>query len=138
MATTAVEVVSPAKVLYTGDVEMVICRSVEGEIAFLADHIPFLGALAPCVVRLVAEGGQEVKVAVSGGFVEVRDNHTVILADRAQLGSDVDVDQARSAARQAEERRRAADGDDDEAAAVDQAYAEVLMEAAGAPSGSSA
>jgi F-type H+-transporting ATPase subunit epsilon len=104
MATTHVEVVSPAAVLYTGDAEMVVCRSVDGEIAFLADHIPYLGALDPCVTRLIAENGDETRIAVSGGFVEVRDNQVIILADHAELGADVDVDAARTALREARDR----------------------------------
>lgn len=130
MATTSVEVVSPAKVLYEGEAEMVVCRTVTGEIAFLADHIPFLGALDPCVVRLVAEGGgSEVRIAVSGGFVEVRDNHVVVLADSAEMGDDVDVAAAREAARSASERLR--DDADDDVAAADLAAAQARLEAAG-------
>ncbi|HLH47073.1 MAG TPA: ATP synthase F1 subunit epsilon [Acidimicrobiales bacterium] len=130
MATTAVEVVSPAKVLYEGDAEMVVCRTVGGEIAFLANHIPYLGALEPCVVRLVAEDGGQVRIAVGGGFVEVRDNKVVLLADAAELGDEIDVEAARAAARDAEQRLR--DHADDEEAATALRAAEARLEAAGA------
>ena len=40
-----VQVVSPERVLYSGDAEMVVCRTSDGEIAFLPGHVPFLGAL---------------------------------------------------------------------------------------------
>ena len=132
MATTEVEVVSPASVLYTGEAEMVICRSVDGEIAFLANHVPYLGALDPCVVRLIPESGDETRLAVSGGFVEVRDNRVIILADTAELAGDIDVDAARALARDAEGRLRTDAGD--EAAQADQRRAAMLLEAAGAPS----
>ena len=131
MATTEVEVVSPAKVLYTGEAEMVICRSVDGEIAFLANHVPYLGALDPCVVRLITESGDETRLAVSGGFVEVRDNRVIILADSAELADDINVDAARAAAREAEGRVR--DTPDDGGAQADLRRAQVLLEAAGAP-----
>jgi F-type H+-transporting ATPase subunit epsilon len=140
VATTHVEVVSPAAVLYTGDAEMVVCRSVDGEIAFLADHIPYLGALDPCVTRLIAENGDETKIAVSGGFVEVRDNQVIILADHAELGSDVDVDAARTALREARDRRSSepsSPGSDDGSpsspspAELDVRRAQVRLEAAG-------
>jgi F-type H+-transporting ATPase subunit epsilon len=130
MPTTEVEVVSPAKVLYTGEAEMVICRSVDGEIAFLAHHVPYLGALDPCVVRLIAESGDETRLAVSGGFVEVRDNRVIILADSAELAGDIDVDAARASVRDAEGRIR--DAADDEGAQADLRRAQVLLEAAGA------
>jgi F-type H+-transporting ATPase subunit epsilon len=131
VATTEVEVVSPARVAFTGEVEMVVCRSVDGEIAFLANHVPYLGALDPCVVRLIPESGDETRIAVSGGFVEVRDNHVIILADRADLGPDIDVEAARTAVRDAENRLRANESDA-EPAALDLRRAEVLLEAAGA------
>jgi F-type H+-transporting ATPase subunit epsilon len=130
VATTEVEVVSPAKVLFTGEVEMVVCRTDGGEIAFLANHIPYLGALVPCVARLIAENGDETRVAVSGGFVEVRDNRVVILADEAEMSGDVDVDAARAAARDAES-RLSSDANDDKAER-DLAVARVRLEAAGA------
>jgi F-type H+-transporting ATPase subunit epsilon len=129
MATTEVEVVSPASVAFTGEAEMVVCRSVDGEIAFLAEHVPYLGALDPCVVRVIAEGGDETRLAVSGGFVEVRDNHVVILADTADLAGDIDVEAARARLRDAEGRVR--DNAEDEAAQLDLRRAEVLLETAG-------
>jgi F-type H+-transporting ATPase subunit epsilon len=132
LAVTEVEVVSPASVLYTGEAEMVICRSTDGEIAFLANHVPYLGALDPCVVRLIPESGEETRVAVSGGFVEVRDNRVIILADTAELAADIDVDAARSALRDAEGRLRTDAAD--EAAQADQRRAAMLLEAAGAAS----
>ncbi len=133
MATTEVEVVSPAAVLFSGEAERVVCRTVGGEIAFLANHIPYLGALVPCVTRIVAENGDETRMAVSGGFVETRDNRVVILADDAQLGSDVDVEEARAAARDAESRLSGDAADEEAQAALDAARAR--LEAADASAG---
>lgn len=130
MATTAVEVVSPARVAYSGEAEMVVCRTFAGEAAFLADHAPFLAALVPCVVRMVPEAGDEVKVAISGGFVEVRDNKVTVLADTAELGGEVDVAAARAALADAE--RRVRDDGDDQGASADLASAAARLEAAGA------
>jgi F-type H+-transporting ATPase subunit epsilon len=95
MATTAVEVVSPTKLLFEGEAEMVVTRSVDGDIAFLAEHVPLLAALDPCVTRIVAPDGSEVRIAIAGGFVEVRDSKVTILADAAELSGDIDVEQAR-------------------------------------------
>jgi F-type H+-transporting ATPase subunit epsilon len=132
MATTQVEVVSPRGVLYTGEAEMVVCRSVDGEIAFLAGHIPYLGALDPCVTRLIPESGEETRIALGGGFVEVRDSHVVILADQAELAGDVDVEAARAARRDAQSRVSAANGEEETALAeLDLRRAEVRLEAAG-------
>ncbi len=97
-----VRVISPERVLFEGDAEMVACRTQVGEIAFLANHVPLVGALDVCKVRIVpAEGGSESAFAVKGGFVEVRSNQVVILVDVAVPVDEVDaelLDQARSEA----------------------------------------
>ena len=133
MAATAVEVVSPDRTLYSGEVEMVATRTVDGEIAFLANHTPLIGALAPGVLRLVGvDGGtNELAFAVAGGFVEVSDNKVIVLADRARSADDIDVQAARADLSAAEERLRA--NPDDEQAEADQRYAEALLEVAGSP-----
>jgi F-type H+-transporting ATPase subunit epsilon len=84
VAATHVELVTPERNLYSGEAEMVVCRTAGGDIAFLANHMPYLGALEPCVVRIVPEGGgAEFQVNVEGGFVQVHDNRVTILADAA-------------------------------------------------------
>jgi F-type H+-transporting ATPase subunit epsilon len=107
VALTRFELVTPSRTLYSGEAEMVVCRTVDGEIAFLANHMPYIGALDTCVVRVVgpSTGGEptaeataaegEVRVAVKSGFVEVNDNQVIMLADVAQLASDIDLEQAR-------------------------------------------
>ena len=84
MATTHVELVTPERNLFSGEAEMVVCRTDGGDIAFLAHHMPYLGALEPGMVRIVPEGGgNEFRVDVHSGFVEVHDNRVTILADGA-------------------------------------------------------
>jgi len=109
--TLHVELVSPERILYSGDADMVVCRTVGGgEVAFLTGHAPFLGALETGVVRVKTAGGEEV-AAVHGGFVEVRDNRVIILSDVAELAKDVDVSRAERA-------KEAATGDDEESVAA--------------------
>jgi F-type H+-transporting ATPase subunit epsilon len=83
MATTQVEVVSPSRLLYSGQAEMVVCRTAGGDIAFLANHMPYVGALEPHPLRVVGPegGGGELEFEVDGGFVEVSHNRVVVLAD---------------------------------------------------------
>jgi F-type H+-transporting ATPase subunit epsilon len=92
-----VEVVSPERVLYTGEGDMVVCRTSEGEIAFLAGHVPFLGALGIGVVRVLLPGEGEQAVAVHGGFVEVSNDRVIVLSDVAELAGQIDVERARRA-----------------------------------------
>ncbi|MEA2900343.1 MAG: F-type H+-transporting ATPase subunit epsilon [Actinomycetota bacterium] len=111
-----VELVSPERILYSGEAEMVVCRTVDGgEIAFLAGHAPFLGALGEGLVRIKTSSGEEV-AAVHGGFVEVRDNKVTVLSDVAELASQVNVERARRAKEAAE--RKESDMDDTEAEAA--------------------
>jgi len=114
---TAVEVVTPQRTLFSGEAEMVVCRTADGDIAFLANHMPFIGALEPGLVRLVlADGADEVRMAVHGGFVEVSDNQVTMLADVAELAGDIDVARAQRAREEAERRVAAGEGAEAEAA----------------------
>ncbi|MFZ9017355.1 MAG: ATP synthase F1 subunit epsilon [Ilumatobacteraceae bacterium] len=102
-----VEVVSPERVLYSGQATMVITRTLGGgEIAFQPGHAAFLGALTECHTRVFLTGGAIEDIAVHGGFVEVSNNKVSILSDAAELGSQVDVERARAAKERAEERLR--------------------------------
>jgi len=124
-----VELVSPERILYSGDAEMVTCRTVGGgDIAFLADHAPFLGALEIGKVKVKTTEGEDVLAAVHGGFVHVRDNQVIILSDVAELAGDIDADRARTAKDAAD--KRESDMDDEEAEAAI-ARAEVRLELAG-------
>lgn len=111
----AVELVSPERTLFSGDATMVRARTVGGgDIAFLAGHAPFVGALAIATVEItLAEGGSE-KAAVHGGFIEVSDDHVKILSDLAELASTIDVERARKA----QEKAQAAVQNSDDADAI--------------------
>src|ERR1700704_1760130 len=99
-----VELVSPERILFTGQAEMVICRTVGGgDIAFLTGHAPFIGALEIGVGRIKLVDGGEEKGAVHGGFVEVPQAVVRILSDVAELASQIDVERARRAKERAEQ-----------------------------------
>ena len=102
-----VELVSPERILYSGEAEMVIARTTGGgDIAFLSGHAPFIGALAVWPVRIKTSGGDEEVAAVHGGFVEVRDDRVIILSDVAELASQIDAERARRSKEKAEEQLR--------------------------------
>ncbi len=106
-STLRVEVVSPERVLFSGDARQVITRTVEGgEIAFLPGHAAFLGALVENHTRIYLVDGTVQDVAVHGGFVEVAPDHVTILSDIAEIASDIDVERARRAKVLAEEAMR--------------------------------
>ena len=128
-----VEVVSPEKVLYAGDGEMVVCRTADGDIAFLPQHAPFLGALGVAKVRVILppSSGQpddEQVIAVHAGFVEVSNDRVIVLSDVAELPEQIDVVRAQTAKDEAE--RRLNDDPEDLVAIAALTRANLRLEAA--------
>ncbi|MGH9211614.1 MAG: ATP synthase F1 subunit epsilon [Acidimicrobiales bacterium] len=137
--TLQVELVSPERILYSGEADMVIARTIGGgEIAFLTGHAPFLGALDIALVTIRSSLGDEL-VAVHGGFVEVSSGNepddgepptkVTILSDLAELAGQIDVDRARHAKDRAEAALRESDDDHQRTAAK---RADVRLQAANA------
>jgi F-type H+-transporting ATPase subunit epsilon len=105
VAGLVVSVVSPESILFEGEAEMVVCRPVDGEIAFLPGHEPFVGALGGFPVRVIrGEGQPEIAIAVHGGFVEFSDDRVTVLSDVAELPEQIDVVRAQTAKEEAERR----------------------------------
>ena len=105
--TMRVEVVSPERVLFSGEGTQVITRTLEGgEVAFLPGHAAFLGALTENHTRIYLVDGSIQNLAVHLGFVEVGADHVTILSDSAELEQDIDVARAQAAKARAEEQMR--------------------------------
>ena len=117
MATMQVELVSPEKVVFSGEATQVITRTLGGgEIAFLPGHAPFLGALTENHTRISLADGTQLDVAVHGGFVQVSNNKVSILSDIAELGDQIDRGRAMAAKERAEAILRNEDNAEAEAA----------------------
>ena len=114
MSTLDVRVVSVDRMLWQGVATSVVAKTTEGEIGILPKHEPVLALLADGEVRIeLAEGGT-ISAAVHGGFFAVDANEVAILAESAELASDIDIERARAAL----ERARHAEANDVEAAAA--------------------
>ena len=111
-----VELVSPEKILFSGEAKTVIARTAGGDIAFEPGHIPFIGTLQIHPVRIVFADGTEEVIAVHEGFVECAHDRVTILSDAAELASQIDVPRARSAEERAEANREQLDDATAEAA----------------------
>jgi len=99
-----VEVVTPERKVVSRECTMVSARALDGDIGILPGHIPLVTVVVPGVLRIKDEQG-ELKVALGAGFLEVGADHKVtILAETAEIGSEVDVERARRARARAEER----------------------------------
>lgn len=75
-----VSVVSPEDVLFEGDATQVVTRTTEGDVAFLANHAPFLGTLVEAETRVYLADGSIQRFDLAGGFVEVSGDAVTILA----------------------------------------------------------
>ena len=98
-----VELVSPERVVYEGEAELVIARTTDGEIGFQPGHVPFVGNLVSSVIRIALSDGGVQRIAVHSGFVEVSDDHVALLSDVAELAEDIDTDRAKNALDRANE-----------------------------------
>ena len=81
--TMHVELVSPERKLFSGEATIVIARPDGGDAAFLPGHAPFLGLLGIGPVIIKTADGREIRAAIHGGFIEVRNNNVTILSDVA-------------------------------------------------------
>jgi len=97
------DIVTAEQAVYSEEVEMVIAPGVEGQLGILPHHIPLMTTLQAGELR-IKKGGEEMSLAISGGFLEVRPDRVVILADAAERAEEIDVARAEAAKRRAQER----------------------------------
>ncbi len=126
MAELYVELVSPEREIWSGEADMVITRTTEGEIGVLPQHTPLLGELVSGPVRIRRTGGDDLIAVVHGGFLSVTDQGVSILAETVEMVDEIDTARARAAL----ERARGAEPDDEDAAAAAR-RAEARLRAAG-------
>ncbi|RNB82048.1 F0F1 ATP synthase subunit epsilon [Brevibacillus fluminis] len=104
MSKLTIEVVTPERVVYSGEATMVIARGVEGDVGIMPNHMPLVTPLKIAPVRIKTVGDKETVIAVSGGFMEVRGTQVAILAESAELPEDIDVERAKQSKGRAEQR----------------------------------
>ncbi len=115
------EVISPERVFYTGDVEMVELNTTEGEIGIYADHIPLTTIVAPGVLTITESGDELKEAAVLEGFMEITPEKVTILAQSCEWPDEIDIHRAQEAKTRAERRLKSADS------AVNMARAELAL-----------
>jgi len=93
--TVRVALVVPDRELWSGEASIVIAKTLEGDIGVLTGHSPVFGILAEASVVRIQDEDSDVRAAVSGGFLSVANDQVSILAAEAQLGAEVDVEEAR-------------------------------------------
>lgn len=125
MADLNVSVVAVDRSVWVGPAKSIVATTPEGEIGIFAGHEPVLSLLVNGVVRIETLDGEKVAVAVHGGFVAVDSDNVRVLAETAELGSEIDVERAKAALNRAQ-------GEDSPEALADARRAETRMKAAAA------
>ena len=119
-----IEVITPSRTVLWDLTESIIAPAVDGYLGILVNHAPLVAALRPGVLYYGPVGEEKRRMAISGGFLEVADNHVTVLADAAELAHEIDVERARAAYTRAEKRLR------DYSAQVDRVRAELALQRA--------
>jgi len=107
-----VELVAPDRKIWSGEAEMVIARTTEGDIGILPNHEPVLGVLVESPVRIKRGEAGDLVAAVHGGFLSVTRDTVSILAEVVELAEEIDAARARQSLDNANS------GDDDESKAA--------------------
>jgi F-type H+-transporting ATPase subunit epsilon len=98
------EIITPKRVVFKGEVTSFTAPGIEGGFQVLHSHAPLLSSLKIGEVKVIDAGGTELLYAVSGGFVEVRENTVVLLAETAERTNEIDAERAKAARDRAQKR----------------------------------
>jgi F-type H+-transporting ATPase subunit epsilon len=98
------EVVSVERLVYDDNVDMVLAPGIEGQLGILPHHAALMTTLVPGEIILHKSGQEDVLLAVGGGFLEVRPDRVMILADSAEKADEIDIQRAEAARQRAQER----------------------------------
>ena len=96
------EIVTPERQVFSEEVDSVVCPGIEGELGVLPHHAPLLTTLGVGELR-IRRGGEEEFFAIAGGFLQVRPDKVVVMAETADMASEIDIEKAQEARREAEQ-----------------------------------
>ena len=95
------EIVTPERLAYSDEVDMVLVPGSEGELGILPHHTPLVSLLGVGELK-IRKGGSEEVFAIAGGFLQVRPDKVVVMAETAEIDSDIDLERAQKARADAE------------------------------------
>ena len=99
------ELITPERSFYKGDIEMLVVETGEGELGIMADHMPMVVSLVPGIIRIRKDGRW--KEAANGhGFIEIRPDETIVLAQTMEWPEEIEINRVREAMERAEEELR--------------------------------
>ena len=88
-ATTLFELVSPERLFFSQPVEMVVVPGTEGDFAAMPGHMPTIATVRPGVIVIFEDGKPKERIFVAGGFAELTEETCTVLAEEAELVSDL-------------------------------------------------
>jgi F-type H+-transporting ATPase subunit epsilon len=100
--TIQLEIVTPERLAYADEVDSVVLPGSEGELGVLPHHAPLVSMLGVGELR-IRKGGTEESFAIVGGFLQVRPDKVVVMAETADMASEIDLETAQEARREAEQ-----------------------------------
>ncbi len=103
MSSLKLDIVTAERIVYSEDVDVVIAPGAEGQLGILPHHAPLMTILQAGEL-VVRRGGEEDTLAISGGFLEVRPDRVIVLADSAERAEEIDMERAEAAKKRAEQR----------------------------------
>ncbi|MDP6346747.1 MAG: F0F1 ATP synthase subunit epsilon, partial [Dehalococcoidia bacterium] len=98
-----IDIVTAERAVLSDEVDLVLAPGVEGQLGILPHHTPLMTMLAPGEIVL-RKGGDDTYLAISGGFLEVRPDRVVVLADTAERAEEIDLARAEEARQRAGDR----------------------------------
>ena len=95
------EIVTPERLAFSDEVDSVVLPGSEGELGVLPHHAPLVSTLGIGELR-IRKGGSEETFAIAGGFLQVRPDKVVVMAETADMAAEIDLEKARQAREEAE------------------------------------
>ena len=114
MATFHLQIVTPDRLVFDGQVERVVARTVGGDVCILAKHIDYAAPLGIGQAHIVDENGKEHAAACSGGMLTVYHGEVILMATTFEWAEEIDVERAERAQQEAEEKLKILQRDDRE------------------------
>ncbi|MFC1864528.1 F0F1 ATP synthase subunit epsilon [Chloroflexota bacterium] len=102
MSPVKLDIVTAERLVYSEEVDIVIAPGIEGQLGILPHHAPLMTILQVGELQ-VMKGGEEFSMAISGGFLEVRPDRVIVLADAAERADEIDLARAEEAKRRAQQ-----------------------------------
>jgi F-type H+-transporting ATPase subunit epsilon len=103
------QIITPGRVVFQDEASSVSAPGTQGGFQILYNHAPFISTIEVGEIKVMNKDGNDLVYATSGGFIEVKENNVVLLAESAELASEIDVPRAKAANERATQRLQSKD-----------------------------